>query len=92
MKSAHLLDAVVFAALMTSAASGQPAPIGAKILHDASAVLETKKAFRGLLIVPHGRVDRTGNRHAGDLHEHHHQPGRIFIADPLGRIDLGKDS
>jgi osmotically-inducible protein OsmY len=63
MKNTNLLLPAVFPTLMTSAALGQPAPTDAKILHDASAVLETEKSFRGLLIVPsvfHGVVTLTG--------------------------------
>ena len=67
---------------MTTAALGQPAPTDAKILHDTSAVLETEKAFRGLLIVPsvsHGVVTLTGTVSSeGD---------KVLASVEVGRVD-----
>jgi hypothetical protein len=54
---------LAFASFVGSAGVAQQVPTDTKILHDASAVLETEKAFRGLLIVPsvsHGVVTLTG--------------------------------
>jgi hypothetical protein len=82
MKNTNLLLTAVFASLMTSAALGQPAPTDAKILHDASAILETEKAFRGLLIVPsvsHGVVTLTGTVSSeGD---------KVLASIEVGRVD-----
>ena len=63
MKSTNPFVPAVLALSMTTAAPGQPGPTDTKILHDASAVLETEKAFWGLLIVTgvsHGIVTLTG--------------------------------
>jgi osmotically-inducible protein OsmY len=54
---------LAFASFVGPAGVAQPVPTDTKILHDASAALETEKAFRGLLIVPsvsHGVVTLTG--------------------------------
>ena len=82
MKSTSLFLPAVFASLMTTAALGslrRPMP---KILHDTSAVLETEKAFRGLLIVPsvsHGVVTLTGTvSSVGD---------KVLASVEVGRVD-----
>jgi hypothetical protein len=54
---------VFMLAFVVSPAFAQRPPSDTKLLHDVSAVLETEKAFRGLLIVPkvyHGTVTLTG--------------------------------
>jgi hypothetical protein len=82
MRSTSLLLSAVLASSVTPTALGQPAPTDSKILHDASAILETEKAFRGLLIVPsvsRGVVTLTGTVSSeGD---------KVLASVEVGRVD-----
>jgi hypothetical protein len=63
----HAIPAFAFSPLGLTAAMAQQTATDAKVLHNVDAVLESEKAFRGLLTVTkvsHGTVTLTGKSQA----------------------------